>query len=114
MRRGEEAIQHYKEVLRVDPMYAQAHVHWGVALRNAGQRAAAVGHYRMALALDATCVDAHIRWANLLVHALPLSLSLSLSQLHQLIAAKIQAHRRSGVYRTYIALVLDRSWVNQG
>src|SRR3989475_10767380 len=50
-RRGKlaEAIEHYRQALRIKPDYALAHTNWGAALGRQGKPAEAIDHYRQAL-----------------------------------------------------------------
>src|SRR5256712_3914638 len=50
-RRGKlaEAIEHYRQALRIKPDYALAHTNWGAALGRQGKPAEAIDHYRQGL-----------------------------------------------------------------
>ena len=62
----EEAIQHYREALRIDPVYALAHNNLAYALVNRGEVEEAVEHYRRALATDPRLAQAHFGLGRIL------------------------------------------------
>jgi protein O-mannosyl-transferase len=47
-----EAIPHYIEALRIDPLYVKAHINLGMALSVLGKTDAAMDHYAVALKID--------------------------------------------------------------
>src|SRR5438034_5023452 len=57
-----EAIEHYRQALRIKPGYAIAHINWGVALAQQGKPAEAIEHYRQALQLKPDSAEAHANW----------------------------------------------------
>ncbi len=57
--RRSEAIQHYREALRLDPGYAEAEYNLGIALSNQGSTAEAIQHYEAALRLKPDYGAAH-------------------------------------------------------
>ena len=61
-----EALEHYREALRIDPTAAQAHANVGVALATSGDTAAALEALQRALALDDRDAANHVRMADLL------------------------------------------------
>src|SRR3989454_941814 len=63
-RRGKlaEAIEHYRQALRIKPDYALAHTNWGVALGRQGKPAEAIEHYRQALRIKPDDALAHTNW----------------------------------------------------
>ena len=52
--RLDEAVQQFRQAIKVDSKYADAHVNWGVALYQKGDLEAAANQFREALALDPT------------------------------------------------------------
>ena len=50
--RLEEAVRHYREVLRFDPGHARAHFNMAVAMGRLGRHAEAVAHLEAALRID--------------------------------------------------------------
>jgi tetratricopeptide (TPR) repeat protein len=64
--RTEEAIDHYREALRIRPDHAQAHGNLGQALWESGRAGEAESSYREALRLDPDHEEAHYNLANLL------------------------------------------------
>jgi len=60
--RPEEAVEHYREVLRARPTLATAHVNLGTALQQQGDLVGARASYRRALELDPETANA---WSNL-------------------------------------------------
>ena len=68
-RRGEmeEAIEHYREALRINPVYVKAHNNLGNGLARRGEMGAAIEHYREALRIDPAYAVAHYNLANALV-----------------------------------------------
>jgi tetratricopeptide (TPR) repeat protein len=63
----EEAIQNYREALRIDPANAEAHNNLGVALRERDELEDAIQHYREALRINPAYAEAHFNLANALV-----------------------------------------------
>ena len=63
----EDAVEHYREALRIDPAYAEAHNNLGVALIERGELEAAVEHYREALRINPAYAEAHYNLGNALV-----------------------------------------------
>src|SRR2546422_447303 len=63
-RRGKlaEAIEHYRQALRIKPDYALAHTHRGAALGRQGKPAEAIDHYRQALRIKPDDALAHTNW----------------------------------------------------
>lgn len=57
--RQKEAIDHYREALRIDPGFANAHNNLGLALAQQGKRVDALAHLREALRIDPGYADAH-------------------------------------------------------
>jgi Flp pilus assembly protein TadD len=53
-----DAIEAFKEVVRICPSYVRAHNNLGVAYWNLGERASAVRHFRIARDLDPSNKDA--------------------------------------------------------
>lgn len=54
-----EAMDQYREVLKVDPRYVKAHNNMGIALLHQGKADAAAFYFRQALAIDPRYADAH-------------------------------------------------------
>ena len=46
-----EAIEHFRQALRLKPDLAEAHANWGEALAQHGEQAEAAEHYQQALRL---------------------------------------------------------------
>ncbi len=55
----DEAIDHYRQALRIDPEFARAEYMLGVALAGSGRMDAAIGRYQHALLIDAADAKAH-------------------------------------------------------
>lgn len=62
-----EAVEHYRRAIELDPQQGAAHSALGLILRTRGQADEAVGHYRAALALDPENAGTHSNLANILV-----------------------------------------------
>ncbi len=62
----EEAIVHFKEVIRIDPAFLDAHIKLGNALMAQGKIEEAVAHFEEAIRINPAYVDAHINLANAL------------------------------------------------
>ncbi|MCG8407148.1 MAG: tetratricopeptide repeat protein [Phycisphaerales bacterium] len=60
------AIQAYREALRIDPTYVEAHVNLGVMLSRKGQLDEAIGEYRTALRTEPNHARAHYNLGNAL------------------------------------------------
>ena len=45
----EEAVNHYRQALRIEPEFAEAHEGLGQALNQSGKREEAIQHYEQAL-----------------------------------------------------------------
>ena len=65
---NDEAIEHYKEALRLKPDYAAAHNDWGAALETEGNLDGAAAHYAEALRLDPQFAQVHYNWGRLLAN----------------------------------------------
>ena len=48
----DEAIEHFRSAIRIDPSFANAHHNLGVSLFRAGQLDSAIEHLRTAVAID--------------------------------------------------------------
>jgi tetratricopeptide (TPR) repeat protein len=61
MSRGniEEAIRHFFEALRIDPLYAEVHNNLGLALAQQGKHKEAISHYSEALRIKPDYAEAH-------------------------------------------------------
>jgi hypothetical protein len=55
----DEAIQHYRQAIRLDPKFAGAHNNLGAALKAQGRVGEAIQHYRTAILLDPKSAHAH-------------------------------------------------------
>jgi protein O-mannosyl-transferase len=64
--RTEEAIDHYLEVLRMEPEYAKAHYNLGLALNKQGHTDKAIEQYLQALRIKPDYADAHYNLGNAL------------------------------------------------
>jgi protein O-mannosyl-transferase len=64
--KADEAMDHYYEVLRLDPNYPDIHNDLAIILAAKGQREAAIRHYRKALRLDPGYVVACVNLADML------------------------------------------------
>jgi hypothetical protein len=64
--RVEEALGHYRESIRINPDYPEAHVNLAVDLAQLGRGDEAIGHLREGIRLDPDFPDAHRRLARLL------------------------------------------------
>lgn len=64
--RHQEAIPHYREVLRANPGYAAAHHNWGAALDTLGRPQEAVDHYQQAVLLNPDVAETHFSLGNAL------------------------------------------------
>ena len=65
--RLDEAVDHYRRAIELDPQQGGAHSALGLILRAGGQTDEAVEHYRAALALDPENAATHSNLANILV-----------------------------------------------
>jgi protein O-mannosyl-transferase len=64
----DEAIARFREALRLEPGYADAHFDLGLALsKNPGRREEAISHYEEALRLEPSFVEAHNNFGNALM-----------------------------------------------
>ena len=54
-----EAIEHYRQALKVDPAHAKAHYNLGVALTRRGDLEEAIGHFRQAVRIQPDSAEAH-------------------------------------------------------
>jgi tetratricopeptide (TPR) repeat protein len=61
-----EAIEHYRQALRINPDHASAHNNWGAALARQGKLDEAIERYRKALQIRPDYADAHFAWGNTL------------------------------------------------
>ena len=66
MKRFEEAESHYKEALRINPEYANAHYNYAILLGDMKKTEEAESHYMEALRINPEYVNAHYNYANLL------------------------------------------------
>jgi tetratricopeptide (TPR) repeat protein len=57
-----EAIEHYRQALRIKPDYALAHSNWGLALIQQGKPAEAIEHFQEALRIEPELAEAHTGW----------------------------------------------------
>ena len=64
--RTREAIDRFREALRLDPRYGEAHNNLGTALQTAGQAAAAIDRFRLALRLRPNDDRVHLNLGNAL------------------------------------------------
>ena len=65
--RFDEAIYHYRQVLRINPKYADAHYNLGLALQVKGELDEALDHYKEAARLKANPVDVYNSIAHILL-----------------------------------------------
>jgi protein O-mannosyl-transferase len=65
----EEAIDHYRQALRIKPDYAEAHNNLGIALSRQGRLHEAIEHYAQALRIKPDLVDAQVNLGNALLKA---------------------------------------------
>jgi Flp pilus assembly protein TadD len=65
--RTSEAIEEYRQALRIDPDYVEAHNNLGNALLLTGQTSQAIDHYKQALRIDHNNAQAHSNLGNALV-----------------------------------------------
>ncbi len=61
--RLQEAIEHYRQALRLNPDYVKAHNNLGFALANAGRLQEAIEHYRQAMRLNPDFTNAYFNLA---------------------------------------------------
>ena len=61
LKRGElgEAIKHYREALRINPDFVDAHYNLGTAMSKRGELGEAIKHYQEALRINPADADAH-------------------------------------------------------
>ena len=64
----DEAVEHYRRALELDPKYPAAHVGLGLALARRGQLDEATAHFRKALAINPDVADAHSNLGLALEH----------------------------------------------
>jgi tetratricopeptide (TPR) repeat protein len=64
--RTEEAISQYREALRINPTYVDAHINLGIALDQQGQTGEALGQYREAVQINPDRADSHLHLGNAL------------------------------------------------
>ena len=57
-----EAIEHFRQALRIGPDYARVHNNWGEALRNQDKPSEAIDHFREALRIRSDYPEAHNNW----------------------------------------------------
>jgi len=62
--RPQEAIPHYREILRLAPRYAEPHYHLGMALDAVGQTREAIEQYQLAVLLRPGMAAAHLNLGN--------------------------------------------------
>jgi tetratricopeptide (TPR) repeat protein len=60
------AMGHYREAIRLDPRYAEAHYNYAIALAERGDRDTAVSEYKKAIEIDKNYAEAHFNLALLL------------------------------------------------
>jgi tetratricopeptide (TPR) repeat protein len=65
--RTEDAMKRYRDVLRVDPNYTQAHINLGVCYRRLDRLDDAEDEYRKAVELNFYSLQAHYNLANVLI-----------------------------------------------
>ena len=105
----DEAISHYRKVLKIVPGYAEAHNNLGIALADSGQLDEAILHYRKALEIKPDYAQAHAglaaalagrgRTAEALTHyqkALDLASARNDRALADFIRAQIRLHGTAG------------------
>ena len=63
----EEAIDHYKEAIRIRPGFADAYNNLGIALVAEGKNEEAISHYKMAIGLNPDFAKAHYNLGNALL-----------------------------------------------
>src|SRR5213592_3537765 len=61
-----EAIEHFREALRIKPDLAEAHNNWGMALDLQGKLPEAIEHFREALRIEPDLAIAHANWGVVL------------------------------------------------
>ena len=66
LKRTTEAVPHYREALRLQPDFVQAHNNLGLALAELEQLAEAIQHYQEALRLRPNFAEAYCNWGTLL------------------------------------------------
>jgi tetratricopeptide (TPR) repeat protein len=64
--RPAEAIEHYRQAVKLRPDDAEAHYNWGNALVRLGKPAEAIEHYRQALSIRPGYAEAHYNWGVML------------------------------------------------
>ena len=64
--RRDEALAEFREAIRIDPAYAQAHNNLGAVLQALGRTAEALDHFRRAVTLRPDNFDARVNLARLL------------------------------------------------
>ena len=62
----DEAIAGYREAIRLEPDYAEAHYNLGIALQDKGQLDEAIAAYREAIRLKPDSAEAHYNLGNAL------------------------------------------------
>jgi protein O-mannosyl-transferase len=60
--RWDEAIDYYRQALRLKPGYPEAHYNWGVILARQQRPTEAIEHYREALRIKPDHAEAHYNW----------------------------------------------------
>lgn len=63
--RWDEAIDYYRQALRLKPGYPEAHYNWGVILARQQHPTEAIEHYREAVRIKPDHAEAHYNWALL-------------------------------------------------
>jgi tetratricopeptide (TPR) repeat protein len=63
--RWDEAIDYYRQALRLKPGYPEAHYNWGVILARQQRPTEAIEHYREALRIKPDHAEAHYNWGLL-------------------------------------------------
>ena len=58
-----EAMEHFKEAVRINPDYAEAHNNLGIALIGTGKLEEAISHYKEAIQIDPNYTEAHYNLA---------------------------------------------------
>ena len=58
------AVEHYRQAIRLDPVFVEAHANLASAIRRQGDLAGAIPHYRRALELDPQRATSHLSLAN--------------------------------------------------